>query len=87
MLKVVGKITEFEKAEIRNLNNHKIGLEELIPILDINSDLYKTAILDLDKTAEAYTNWWKCHAEKYRWERGQREWIVLFKTNEIVIEK
>lgn len=87
MLKVVGKISEQEKIEIRNLNNHKIGLEELIPILDKNSMLYKRALADLENTAKLYTNWWKRHAEKYQWERGKREWIVLFKSNEIVIEQ
>lgn len=87
MKKVVGKITEKEKIEIRNIYNHKVGLEELLPILDKTSEIYKTAVSDLENTSLSYHNWWKKYADKYKWERGSGEWIVVFKTNEILIEE
>jgi len=87
MRKVVGMITEQEKVEIRNLYNHKTGLEELIPILDKNSDTYRKAVSDLKGTIQEYTSWWRTYAEKYHWEKGKKEWTVIFKTNEIVIEE
>lgn len=83
---VVGKITEEEKVNIRSLNNHKVGLEELLLILPSDSTLYSVAKEDLEATVQKYREWWKVHSEKYKWERGQGEWIVLFRTNEIVIE-
>ena len=87
MQRTVGRITEEEKIEIRNLNNHRMGLEELIPILDADSEIYKTAVSDLEKTVCLYREWWISHAEKYKWERGRGEWIAIFNTNEIVIEE
>lgn len=87
MLKRVGKITEEEKIEIRELNNHKMSLEELIPILDTDSEIYKIAVSDREKTIQSYREWWIKHAEKYKWERGKGEWIAIYKTNEIVIEE
>jgi len=86
MKKVVGQVTENEKKSIQKINNHKNSLEELLQILSENSNLYRQALSDLNKTKQMYQEWWDTHYAKYQWEKGEREWSIIFDTNEIVID-
>ena len=54
MKKVVGKVTEEEKAVIKELNAHRNSLEELLLILPKDDELYKIAINDMDETTKKY---------------------------------
>ena len=87
MNKVVGIVTEEEKAVIKELNAHRNSLEELILILPKDDELYKTAINDMDETTKKYKEWWNQKYEKYQWEKGEGDWKILFETNEIIIEQ
>lgn len=86
MKKVVGKVTEEEKAVIKELNAHRNSLEELLLILPKDDELYKIAINDMDETTKKYKEWWNQYYTKYQWEKGNGDWRILFDTNEIVIE-
>ena len=55
MIKIVGTVTENEKLVIKEINDHKSALEELLIILPHDSDLYKQAMDLLEKRkAENY---------------------------------
>ncbi|MBQ8152296.1 MAG: CXXX repeat peptide modification system protein [Prevotella sp.] len=86
MKKIVGQVTENEKRDILKINNHKNSLEELLLILPEKSDLYLQALSDLNKTKKMYQEWWDTYYAKYQWEKGEREWSIIFDTNEIVID-
>lgn len=87
MKKVVGTVTEEEKAVIKELNAHRNSLEELLLILPKDDELYKIAINDMDETTKKYKEWWNQHYTKYQWEKGEGDWNILFETNEIIIEQ
>lgn len=86
MKKVVGLVTEDEKNEIKAIYRHKNSLEELILSLPKNSEIYNDVISDLDATMDNYQKWWDICYEKYKWEKGEVDWMIIFETNEIVIE-
>lgn len=87
MKTVVGKVTEEEKKLIWEINKHKTSLEELIPILSPEEDIYSQAIKDLEETMHNYQDWWNTYSSKYQWEKGSCDWSIIFSTNEIVTEK
>lgn len=87
MKKVVGIVTEEEKAVIKELNTHRNSLEELLLILPKDDELYKIALNDMDETTKKYKSWWNQHYNKYLWEKGNGDWKILFDTNEIIIEQ
>lgn len=86
MRKIVGKVTEIEKNSIRAINNHKNSLEELLLILNQDDDIYKKVSLELDEIKQRYQEWWNSCYNKYHWEKGKKEWTILFETNEIIID-
>ncbi len=87
MIKIVGTVTENEKLVIKEINDHKSALEELLIILPHDSDLYKQAADDLKDTLKKYQEWWKTNYNKYNWEKGSSDWKILFETNEIIINE
>ena len=86
MKKVVGIVTEEEKAVIKELNNNKNSLEELLLVLPKDDELYNAVLDDMNETINKYKEWWNQNYEKYHWEKGDGDWKILFDTNEIVIE-
>jgi len=86
MKKVVGKVTEEEKLAIWEINGHKNALEELLLILPKESPLYNQAVKDMNDTMVKYQEWWDTHYNKYHWEKGDKDWKIIFDTNEIIIE-
>ncbi len=86
MKKVVGKVTTEEKMAIWAINSHKNSLDELLQILPKDGDLYKEASLDMEETMRKYQEWWNQGYEKYRWEKGDKNWKIVFDTNEIIID-
>lgn len=87
MKKVVGKVTDEEKSAIMRLHNHSCSLEELLMILPENEELYKIALNDLNETKKKYQEWWDTNYSKYKWEKGNSDWSVVFETNEIIINE
>lgn len=86
MKKIVGKVTEEEKLEILAINNHKKSLEELLPILPKEDDLCAEASRDMQETLVKYREWWRRTYTKYQWEKGNKDWELVFETNEILLE-
>lgn len=86
MRKVVGKVTDEERLAIWEINCHKTALEELLLILPSYDALYEQACNDYKETLSQYQDWWNSSYEKYRWEKGQKDWKIIFSTNEIVID-
>ena len=86
MKKVVGFVTEEEKAVIKELNAHKNSLEELLLVLPKDDELYNVAIEDMNESLKKYKDWWNQTYNKYHWEKGEGDWKILFGTNEIIIE-
>lgn len=86
MKKIVGKVTEEEKLTIWEINGHKNALEELLPILPKESPLYVQASKDMNETLIKYQEWWNTQYKKYHWEKGEKNWKIIFDTNEIVLE-
>lgn len=86
MKKVVGKVTDNEKKAIMEINSHKNSLEELLHILSPDDDIYEKAKTDLSNTLLRYHNWWNGGYAKYHWEKGTKDWSIIFETNEIIID-
>lgn len=68
MDKHIGKVTSAECEEIRNINNHKKSVEELLIIVPENSKIHNEVVNDLNATNEKYHKWWKSMGQKYKWE-------------------
>lgn len=87
MKEIIGKVTEEEKMAIWRLNQHKRGLEELLPVLSKDDPLFNEASNDYKETMEKYNNWWTAIYQKYHLRKGEANWQILFDTNELFIEK
>ena len=85
--KVVGRVTEQEKAEIQALFERRNGLTELAKILTAdNVELYERLVKDMGETGTKFQNWWDRMAEKYRWESAEDgNWEINFNTCEILL--
>ena len=88
MKKVIGKVTEAERDEIRNLFERRNGLNELIQILDVNNnELYEKVLSDLGETTTKFQAWWESKADFYAWESiPNGHWSIDFNTCEIYLE-
>lgn len=68
--KIVVSVTEQEKNQIKELFEHRNGLNELAKILTAdNSDLYERLVKDFDETSTYFQKWWDTMSEKYQWEK------------------
>lgn len=87
MKKLVGKVTEEEKMEIRTLFERRNGLNELAKVITINDNaLYEKLIKDMGETSMKFQDWWNRMAEKYTWERLENgNWEIDFSTNDIYL--
>lgn len=86
MKKVVGTVTEDEKLAVMKIYRHLQSLLELLQILHKGDVLYNAVIQDLEETKTNYQEWWNNCYEKYRWEKGESDWKIIFESNEIVLE-
>lgn len=87
MNKIVGKVTESERDQIRDLFERKNGLVELARILKPdNNDLYEKVIKDLGETQGRFQSWWDKMSQKYNWESSPNgSWTIDFETCDITL--
>jgi CXXX repeat modification system protein len=87
MKKVIGKVSEEERAEIQTLFERRNGLNELSKVLTAdNHELYEKLIVDMGATGSKFQNWWDTMAEKYQWEGAENgHWEINFNTCEIYL--
>lgn len=87
MNKLVGRVTEQERNEIRQLFERRNGLNELAKILTSdNVELYERMIADLGETSIKFQNWWNTTSTKYGWESTENgNWEINFETCEIFL--
>lgn len=86
MKKLVGKVTEEEKKEIRRLFERRNGLSELAKIVTEDETMYEKLVTDIGKTATEFQEWWDKMAAKYEWESApDGNWEIDFITNEIFL--
>lgn len=85
--KVVGQVTEEEKAQIQTLFERRNGLNELAKILSPdNAELYERLVKDLGETTTKFQQWWDTMSTKYQWEGTENgNWEINFQTNEILL--
>lgn len=85
MKKIIGKVSEDEKNEIRTLFERRNGLSELAKIIDISNDeLYEKMVADMGMTESRFQDWWNRMSAKYFWEKAEdAQWEIDFNTCEI----
>ncbi|MBD5356967.1 MAG: CXXX repeat peptide modification system protein [Bacteroides sp.] len=89
MNKVISRVTEEERNEIRTLFERRNGLNELAKILTADdSELYERLVRDLGETGTKFQNWWNRMSQKYNWESEEgSNWEINFDTCEIWLVK
>lgn len=87
MRKLVGKVTEEEKAEIQLLFERRNGLNELAKIVAADNEiLYEKLVKDMGETSSKFQGWWNVMSARYHWERTDNgHWEIDFNTNEIYL--
>lgn len=87
MRKLVGKVSEEERNEIRHLFERKNGLTELIKILDAsNNELYEKVVFDMGETSTRFQGWWDSMIKKYEWEETEGgHWEIDFDSCDIYL--
>lgn len=87
MRKLVGKVTEEEKAEILSLFERRNGLNELAKILTVDNEaLYEKLVKDMSDTGTKFRKWWDEMSTKYRWESHEDgNWEIDFDTCDIYL--
>ena len=83
--KVVGHVTEEEKAQIQALFERRNGLNELAKILSPdNVELYERLVKDLGETTTKFQKWWDDMSSKYKWEGVENgNWVIEYQNNEM----
>ncbi|MBQ0050901.1 MAG: CXXX repeat peptide modification system protein [Treponema sp.] len=84
-MKIIGKVLQEERDEIKNLYMRKLSLIDLVKSLKDDDAIYEKVISDLSKTNEKFENWWNEIGAKYCLEgRGSTSnWTINFDTCEI----
>lgn len=87
MKKLVGKVTEDERNEIRGLYGRKNGLNDIIKIVAADNDaIYQKIVADIADTTLKFQQWWNRMYEKYNWENVEGgNWEIDFETCEIYL--
>jgi len=90
--KIVGKVTEEERDEIRNLYSKKTSLESLFQSLLTtqvevkNTEMYDKLIKDYSDVMLSFQSWWPVHTSKYNWESAEGgNWTIDFDTCNVVL--
>jgi CXXX repeat modification system protein len=87
---VIGKVTGFERDEIKALHERKNGLSELFKSINLldNEPLYEKIVKDMGETASKFQKWWDIHSQTYNWEnKDGYSWEINFDTCEIFLAK
>lgn len=87
MNKLVGRVSEEERNEIRSLFERRNGLNELAKILTSDNEaLYEKLIADLGDTSTKFQDWWNRTSTAYHWESADNgHWEINFETCEIFL--
>jgi len=85
--KLIGKVTEAERDEIRMLFERKNALTELFKTVDVSKDeLYDKIVVDMGKTASKFQTWWDEKSLTYQWESlSNHRWEIDFNTCQIYL--
>lgn len=85
--KLIGKVTDAERDEIKRLFERKNGLSELFKIVDpANEALYNRVIADMGETTTKFQKWWDDKAMQYGWKSVEgRTWEIDFEYCNIYI--
>ncbi len=87
MSKIVGKVSESERDEIKRLFERKNGLIELAKVITPDYDLYEKLVVDMGRTSSQFQKWWDDMSAKYQWESSSSgKWSINFDTCEIYLE-
>lgn len=80
MNKVIGRVTDLERDEIKLLFERRNGLNELALILTPEkTELYERLVKDLGETGTKFQNWWDRMSRKYAWESAENgSWEIDF---------
>ena len=87
---LIGKVTSFERDEIKSLHERKNGLSELFKSINLldNEPLYEKIIIDMGDTTTKFQKWWDTHSQAYKWENKDGDgWEINFDTCEIFLVK
>jgi CXXX repeat modification system protein len=87
--KLLGKVMEQEKEEIKALFERKNGLSELFKIVPSdNAKLYEKIVKDMGETSSKFQKWWDDKSKQYNWDdiKGY-SWEIDFNTCEIFLVK
>lgn len=87
--KLVGKVTEKERDEIKTLFERKNGLTELFKVVtDDNNVLYEKIVKDMGATTTKFKQWWDEKSKQYNWENIKGyNWEIDFNTCDIFLVK
>jgi CXXX repeat modification system protein len=87
--KVISKVSETEKEEIRLLFERKNALTELFQTVDpSNEELYNKIVADMGKTSTQFQSWWDEKAQQYEWESEPGyKWEIDFNDRIIYLVK
>jgi len=88
-MKLVGKVTESERDEIKYLFERKNGLIELFKCIEgSSSPLYDKIVMDMGESSSKFQKWWDDTSSKYHWEgKGDSHWEINFDTCEIFLHQ
>jgi hypothetical protein len=78
--KEIGRVSEEERDEIKDLFDRRNGLIELAKILSPeNEQLYNKLVKDMAETSEKFNQWWDRMSAKYHWESSENgHWEIDF---------
>jgi CXXX repeat modification system protein len=90
--RIVGKVTDEERKEIKALFYRKASLEELFKTLLTsqievkNNEIYEKLVKDYGDTTFAFQNWWTERSNQYTWEsKDGGNWTINFETGDIIL--
>ena len=89
MGKIVGRVSEEEVKEIREIFGRKNALENLIKIVNPNENnqLYEKLIYDYNEILQKFQMWWSEKGDYYAWEGCEDGvWNIDFLTGDIYLE-
>lgn len=87
--KVIGKVTETERDEIKSLFERKTSLSELFKTADAkNLNIYTKIVKDMGKTYYELRKWWDDKSKFYKWESVEGySWEIDFDNCNIFLKR
>jgi CXXX repeat modification system protein len=87
--KVIGKVTETERDEIKFLIERKASLFELFKTADAkNLNFYSKIVKDMGKTSFELRKWWDEKSKHYKWESEEGfSWEIDFENCNIYLKR